>query len=297
MKTSKVTPASKLSRTESVQYVTPLPRESSMMEPEGDEEVEVCQMVSRPAVVAAAKTRSARSICDEEEEKDLPSTCPEAETDRFRKRAPSGPVTVSDIEHKMQTTSSINPFIPLSCGKFLSMLWWEPLSVRVLTKSLELTCRTFLNCSETVPALNDGTNMFEFRVSGEDLLKICYLRHRTVNLLHGENVEEFEVWQKVNESRATCDPEDTQHVAEEVFKREFLSSEITRIPNIFHLMFQKRPNCSYEGKEGRRAVPNLNSISCVVQGQKNIFKYDFVCCLMIGDVQCLYGRKKTFFRE
>lgn len=220
-----------------------------------------------------------------EEEKSHPTTTPQNNTEgetAQKKTTATEIVSVSDILRKLRRDSGLYGFIPLSIGKYLQDVWWEPTSCEILEKRkatgaqwMLLDCKIFLDFSPKTMDVDDRDACVKFKCDPDDILKISYLRYRLMADLHSEKTEKdynewyFKMAQKfrMEEGVATCE------FAKNVFDN-VASLVITRVPGNFHLFHCKRPHTDVTGVENFTPVENRNSILCKATG-KTDFMYEF----------------------
>lgn len=191
------------------------------------------------------------------------------------------PPSVSDIIKKLRRDTGTYNFIPLSTGKYMSEVWWEPYDCYISeTKRfngipwLIISTRIFIDVAGKTMDIWDKNMEVKFRCSPEEVLKICYLKDKYMKELHSERVQTYEMWNRT--MYQLCRFEECAHETE-FAKRvyDYVSGlVITRIPGKFRLFFSKRSHPTITGIEDEKSEPNLNSVLCRAIGKVE-FNYEF----------------------
>ncbi len=226
----------------------------------------------------------------------IPSTCKASEV--TRKKGPSEPPTVEEFNRRVRKETGMTGFIPLSTGKYLSDMWWEPYDIEILDKPgpvrwLLLSVRLFVNFSDTIDPFDPACNI-KFRVGADDVLKIAFLRSRLLKDIHSETKDNpgYDEWLRracIEFNLGEC-CSDTE-MALKVMKRE-LSSQLVRLPPNFRLMFQKKSHTEFKDISSYTPMVNRNSILCKAQTPKVEFYYEIRINLFVLGEEMVFRKKE-----
>ncbi|MBO4531766.1 MAG: hypothetical protein J5767_14135 [Paludibacteraceae bacterium] len=202
-------------------------------------------------------------------------------SERERKTPTFEPPGLTDIIKKMRKESGTFGFIPLSTGKYLNEVWWEPISCDVLENKksypwMLLSVRILLDVAGLTPQVDDPMMNVKFKSSPDDVLRICYIKDRLMKDLHSERKRlSFKDWKGFILRQCKMDERNTDlEIAKAAFDYT-MALAITRIPTNFRIFMQKKPHTAIKGIETVATTMNRNSILCLAEGGKGDFYYEF----------------------
>ena len=245
----------------------------------------------------ASPTPSQQTMSPEQDtqgEKDRPTT--------DTKKA-SEPAEFKDVLKKLRKDSSGYGFIPLSYGKLLDDVWWEPFECVISDARrsngipwLIMAVRIFINTAGITMGLYERPMEVRFKCGYDEVEKICYLKDRTMKALHSERIYSYEDW--LRKMYSTCNLSECESESE-FAKRCFdyvNSLVITRIPDSFHILLCKRLHNLIRGMDTTKTEENLNSILCEAIGKKT-FHYEFRCGIFLISNKRRAEKMKEIERE
>lgn len=192
------------------------------------------------------------------------------------------PPTLMEIVRKLRKDSGAYGFIPLSSGKYLGDVWWEPTACEVNETRkangvpwLLMSVKIFIDVAGLTVDIDNAEMNVKFRTSPDDLLKVCYLKDRLMRDLHSERTQfTYDEWYRVMAQKLRMeDCASDAEFAKKVFDH-VLALAITRLPGNFHIFMQKKGHTAIKGLDAMSTSVNRNSILCEASGKVE-FKYEF----------------------
>lgn len=274
----------KVQRTESVAVIpTPAPEETAFEAPE-----------SHPR-----KTPQAISSSESPVEGSNPPTtlAPSA-------KARNGYDIAEDIIKKLRKENGTYDFIPLSCGRGMSDVYWEvtgckPMESKRSSGWFLISVRVYVDCGGDVLLHQNTIVQQTFKVDINDLMKICYLRMILYKQLFPELTKSFETpsldddgisgwvpydnWEHLMLLKMNSSTGVTPEVALSIYKKVFedVDEYGRRLPPGCKILFSKRPLGKVVYPPGVFISQDRNSVTC--DGGKG-FKYVIRVRIFFTDV-------------
>lgn len=250
--------------------VSPVPAQLELPQKQMKMQVQEGEIHSTPTTTNMSTT----------EEGNDPLTVTSGETKR--KTVAYEPPTLMEVVRKLRKDSGAYGFIPLSSGKYLGDVWWEPITCEVNeTKRTDgvpwllMTVRIFIDVAGLTVDIDNAEMSVKFRTSPDDLLRVCYIKDRLLRDLHSERIQyTFDEWYRVMaQEQKLCECSSNAEFAKKVFDH-VCGLAITRLPGNFHVFMQKKGHTPIRGLDAMTTTPNRNSILCQATGKVE-FKYEF----------------------
>lgn len=194
------------------------------------------------------------------------------------------PPSLSDINKKMRKDSGAYNFIPLSTGKYMNDVWWEPTACTVSESKrvngvpwLLLTVRIFIDTAGQTADIFSREMENHFRCDYGEVLRVCYLRSCIVNSYIRKLPPSYDDWYR--DMVGVCnlsECESDAHFAQKVYEYTFSATDkvLPTGPTGLHVFFCKKPHQVIKDLETIPLCPNPNSMLCKAQGAKE-FLYEF----------------------
>ena len=195
-----------------------------------------------------------------EEEESLRVSCLEQSNAGMKRRAPSVyvPPCVADVAKRMKKDTSLPSFVPLSSGKFMSDVWWEPTDVEVRPAKKKgglpwilVAVKMFFDFGgNTLDVDSEAECRNMYRLSVFDALYIAFLRMRMLADIHSEIYPaDYEKWLEFMQKDLGYKEGDSMiEVAAKCLKVS-LESALVLLPGTFRIMFQNKPHMALEDTE------------------------------------------------
>lgn len=191
------------------------------------------------------------------------------------------PPSLSDINKKMRKDSGAYNFIPLSTGKYMNDVWWEPIACVVSESKrvngvpwLLLTVRIFIDIAGQTGDVFSREMENHFRCDYGEVLRVSYLRSNIMNSYVGNPLLSYDDWYR--EMVGVCnlsECESDAHFAQKVYDYTFSATD-AGLPANLHVFFCKKPHQAIKDLDTIPLSPNPNSMLCRAQGAKE-FLYEF----------------------
>lgn len=210
--------------------------------------------------------------------------------ERPRKKAYEG-ATISGMELKLRKEPGKGfPFIPLSIGRLLNDLWWEPISCEVPAYTKKpadyavMGVRIFVPAGEfTMNCMEEKRMEFQFKISAYEAYHIAYLRDRMLKDIHSE-VKTFTFVEWLGEmSKQFRDESESDILFAAKLLNIVLKSDLVRLPPNFHLFFQKKTITIFTDLKDFASVLNRNCIKC--NAEKADFQYEIRAGIFEVDIE------------
>ena len=191
----------------------------------------------------------------------------------------------------MKKDTSLPSFVPLSSGKFMSDVWWEPTDVEVRPAKKKgglpwilVAVKMFFDFGgNTLDVDSEAECRNMYRLSVFDALYIAFLRMRMLADIHSEIYPaDYEKWLEFMQKDLGYKEGDSMIEFAAKCLKVALESALVRLPGTFRIMFQKKPHMALADTEKYSHVLNRNSLVC--EAESSDFKYEIkVGIFIVGE--------------